>query len=198
MRLFFRWENLNKKNGGVQCDLSAIAKGYAVDLVAEKLMSLGFENFMVEVGGEVTTRGRRLDGRIWRIGIEKPDAHGRAVQRAVPLDNMALATSGDYRNYREIDGKRFSHILDPRTGQPIENRVASVSVIHPSCMTADALATAFSVMGFEDSMAIAQRDKLAAIFLLRGDSDTFEEHRTPAAEKILELLKSPQSPQADP
>ena len=168
-------EHLSKTAINLRCDLSAIAKGFGVDKVRDTLEQLGFKNFMIEVGGEVITKGRRLDGRIWRIGIEKPDPSGVSIQRAIELDSMAMASSGDYRNYREIDGKRVSHTIDPRTGSPVTHRLASVTVLHKSCMTADALATTLSVLGPEEGMQLANKSKIHALFLVRTPEGGFME-----------------------
>ena len=159
-------------------DLSAIAKGFAVDEVAAALEGEGFSTYMVEIGGEVRTRGRKASGDEWRIGIERPDAGGRAIHTAIALTDLALATSGDYRNFIVRDGVRISHTIDPRTGRPIAHDLASVSVIHSSCMTADALATALEVLGPEEGFALAQRQQIPALFLIRKREMVFEERPT--------------------
>ncbi len=174
---------LRKQERDLVCDLSGIAKGYAVDRVAEAIAARGADDFMVEVGGEVRTAGRNRTGRLWRIGIERPQLRHGSVQRVVALDDLALATSGDYRRYREHDGLRFSHIIDPRTGRPIRHRLASVSVVHPRCTMADALATGLLVMGPVDGYELAVRRKLAVLFLVR-EGDGFREHATPAFEEL--------------
>ena len=165
---------LRKARSDCRIDLSAIAKGFAVDEVAALLEAEGLVDYMVEVGGEVRCHGRNGSGTEWRIGIERPDADGRAVQLAIPLANLALATSGDYRNFVIRNGRRISHTIDPRTGYPISHALASVSVIHASCMTADALATAFEVLGPEEGVALAERLEIPALFLLRTAEGGFE------------------------
>jgi thiamine biosynthesis lipoprotein len=160
---------------GLRCDLSAIAKGYGVDRVAVLLADLGFDDFMVEIGGEVRTSGVNAEGRVWRIGVERPVAQREGVWGAVELADAAMATSGDYRNYYERDGVRISHTIDARTGRPITHALASVSVIHPSCMTADALATALSVLGPEEGRRLVEQQELAALFLIRKPDGGFEE-----------------------
>ena len=177
---------LAKRQPDVDVDLSAIAKGFGTDQVARALEAAGHDRYMVEVGGEVRARGTNIEGTPWRIGVEKPSSDlGRAVYEVVPLQDLAMATSGDYRNYRETaDGKRFSHTIDPRTGRPIEHRLASVTVLHPSCMTADAMATALNVLGPEAGYALAEREKVAAFFLVRKADGTFEEKATPAFEAL--------------
>lgn len=174
---------LRKSDPDLYCDLSSLAKGYAVDRVAGALETLGATDFMVEVGGEIRARGENEQGRTWRIGIERPQLARGHVQRIVALDGLSLATSGDYRNYREVDGQRFSHIMDPRTGRPIQHRLASVSVLHQDCMTADGWATALLVLGEDEGFELASRENLAALFLVR-DEDGFSEKQTPAFENL--------------
>ena len=141
---------IRKLRPDVYCDLSAIAKGYAVDRVGLALGDLGCDHYMVEVGGEVRTKGLNGDGVPWRIAIEKPDPEGRAIHRVLPLSGLAMATSGDYRNYYETEGARLSHTIDPRTGRPIAHKLASVSVVHEECAMADGFATTMMVLGPED------------------------------------------------
>ncbi|MEM7583617.1 MAG: FAD:protein FMN transferase [Acidobacteriota bacterium] len=169
---------LRKQRPDLYCDLSSIAKGYAVDRIASALASEQLEDVWVEVGGEVRASGASGEGRPWRLGIERPQLEPGTLQRIVPLENMSVATSGDYRNYRERNGVRFSHIIDPRTGWPIRHPLASVSVIHSRCMIADALATALMVMGPEEGWELALREDLAVLFLIR-DGDDFVERATP-------------------
>lgn len=171
-----------KSRPDLRCDLSGIAKGYAVDRVAEKLTSLGVSAAWVEVGGEVRAVGSRAPGKPWRLGIERPQLAPGAIQRIVPMTGMAVATSGDYRNYREIGGERFSHLIDPRTGWPIRHRLASVSVFHPRCMIADALATALMVLGEDEGYELAEREGLPVFFLVRSADagGGFVERGTPA------------------
>jgi len=171
---------LRKDRAGLRCDLSAIAKGYAVDRVSERMSAFGLTEHMVEIGGEVRTSGLSADGTSWRIGVERPESERRGLWRAVELNNAAMATSGDYRNYYEKDGVRISHIVDPRTGHPIRHTLASVSVIHPRCMTADALATALSVLGPEEGQALVESEGLAALFLVRGPDGEFTEWQSTA------------------
>ena len=174
---------LRKLRGDLSCDLSSIAKGYAVDRVAETLLAAGLSDVWVEVGGEVRAAGRNAEGRVWRLGIERPQLEPGALQRIVPLDGAAAATSGDYRNYREVDGARISHIIDPRSGAPVRHRLASVSVVHPQCMIADALATGLMVLGEDEGWELAQREGLAVLFLVR-DGAGFREIMTPAFEAL--------------
>ncbi len=143
----------------VTLDLNAIAKGYAVDEISLLIAAAGFENYLVEIGGEVYAAGLRPDGQRWRVGINRPqkDAAFSAVYKVVSIHNQAFATSGDYRNFFEINGVRYSHVIDPRTGYPVSNGVVSVSVIADTCTLADGLATAIMVMGAEKGLQLAER-----------------------------------------
>lgn len=159
-----------RKPADVYVDLSAVAKGFGADQVARKLVSLGYQNFMVEVGGELVLSGQNALGRPWRIGIETPSYDllgGREPAEAVTLSNVAMATSGDYRNYYEVDGKRLSHTIDPSTGFPITHNLASVTVIAATCAQADAWATALNVLGAEKALAIAEQEQLAVYLLVK-------------------------------
>ncbi|MBT8343052.1 MAG: FAD:protein FMN transferase [Desulfatitalea sp.] len=150
---------LVKKRAEITVDLASIAKGYGVDQVAVLLRGLGFKSFLVEIGGEVYAAGRRPNGTPWRVGINIPRAEAAvdAVYRSVPLENSAMATSGDYRNFIRIADKTYSHIIDPRTGYPLQNAVVSVSVIADNCTLADGLATGIMVMGPQHGIALLDR-----------------------------------------
>ncbi len=165
---------------GMRIDLSAIAKGYGVDRVALALENLGYTHYMVEIGGEVRTAGHNRDGVPWRIGIEQPTAGGRSVRRTVPLSGLAMATSGDYRNFRDEDGMHYAHTIDPRTARPVTHSLASVTVLHGQCAMADAYATAFMVLGPEEGRATAERLGLPVLFILHAGGDAFEERVTTA------------------
>ena len=169
------------KDAPLFVDLSAIAKGHAVDELASVLAEAGVGRFLVEVGGELRAAGLNASGRPWRVAIEAPKADTREIYRVVELRGMGLATSGDYRNYFETDVRRYSHMIDPRTGAPIAHRVASVSVLHTSVAEADGWATALNVLGLEDGMMIATREGLRAMFIIR-DGDAFAAHASPAFE----------------
>ncbi|MCH7867424.1 MAG: FAD:protein FMN transferase [Myxococcales bacterium] len=162
-----------KSDPRIECDLSAIAKGYGVDLVARTIEKLGHSNYLVEIGGELRAHGHKLDGRIWRVGIERPDAAAPTSHEVVVLSDISLATSGDYRDYYEVEGQRISHTIDPRAGRPIAHHLASVSVLHAEAVWADALATALNVMGPEDGLAWAEAHKTPALFLVREDGGKF-------------------------
>jgi len=169
---------------GVQIDLSAIAKGYAVDELTVVLDNAGVGAYLVEIGGEVRARGVKMDGTAWRIAVESPVAGTRLVQSVVRLRDVAIATSGDYRNFFEHDGKRYSHMIDPRTGRPIAHDLGAVSVISGSAMYADAWATALLVLGPERGLETARREGLAANLIIRTDEGVKEIH-TPAFEANL-------------
>ena len=167
-------------------DLSAIAKGYAVDETGAVLEDMGVRDYLVEIGGEILARGyrppRRGDDKgkqpqPWRIAIEAPVSGGKAIQRIVNMNNLGMATSGDYRNYYERNGTRYSHIIDPATGRPVRHTLASVSVAHPRTVIADAWATALLVLGEERGRAIAEREQIAAYFI-RREGEGFAESWT--------------------
>lgn len=159
---------LRKDHPELAIDLSAIAPGYTADALSDRLVALGFPRHLVDVGGEFRARGEGPEGP-WRVGVERPDGpvDARVVQEVVQLRDAALATSGDYRNYREQDGQRISHTIDPRTGRPIAHNLASVTVVHQTAAQADAWATALNVLGPEEGLAVAERERLAALFLVR-------------------------------
>jgi len=162
--------------GGIELDLSAIAKGYGVDAAARALEALGVADYLVEVGGELRARGRRPDGLPWRVAVELP---GGAHATHVALDGHAVATSGDYRRYFEHAGRRYAHTLDPRAGRPLQDGPVSVSVVHAGCMQADALATALMVLGLEAGLRFAQRHAVAALFAVQA-GDGWQLHATAA------------------
>ncbi len=156
-----------RQPGGCALDLSGIAKGHAVDAVVRALRALGCEHALVEVGGELYGLGQRPDGRPWQVAVKLPDVADGAGP-VLALRGRAIATSGDdFRRYR-ADGAEYSHTIDPRSGWPVRNGLASVSVVHAECMRADALATALTVLGPEAGWAHAERHGLAALFLRRG------------------------------
>ncbi len=174
---------IKKEISEVYCDLSAIAKGFGVDRVASYLDSLGINRYFIEIGGELRTKGHNHLGQLWRIGIASPAGQGE-LQKALALDNMSMATSGDYHNYFERDGVRYSHTIDPRTGRPITHALASVSVIHKSCAYADGLATAINAMGPEKGFVFAEKRNLA-VFMIVRQGDEFVEKMTSNFEELL-------------
>lgn len=166
-------------------DLSGIAQGFGADLVARHLEWAGVHDFMVDVSGEIVARGRNPGGKPWHIGIERPVSQKGVVERIILLRNTAMATSGDYRNYFEEGGVRFSHLIDPATGRPITHRLASVSVLGPDPTHVDGLATALMILGPERGWEVAMREKVPALFIMRTDTG-FEDRWTPYLEPYLE------------
>lgn len=184
VRLDFETRSVQKQPPDLALDLSAIAKGYAVDRVTELLHASGHRDFLVEVGGELRASGERPGGGPWRVAIERPEPGARVIHAVAPLSDQALATSGDYRNFRVEAGERRSHLLDPRRGAPITGALASVSVMHASAMWADAWATALMVLGPEAGLRLAEQQGLAVYMIVRGDDgaapgeETFRELQT--------------------
>ena len=174
---------LKKEIPEVYCDLSAIAKGFGVDRIASYLDSLGINRYFIEIGGELRTKGHNHLGQPWRIGIASPAGQGE-LQKAIALNNMSMATSGDYHNYFERDGMRYSHTIDPRTGRPITHALASVTVLHKSCAYADGLATAINAMGPEKGFEFAEKRNLA-VFMIVRQGDEFVEKMTSNFEALL-------------
>ena len=161
--------SLQKSTPHLIIDLSAIAKGYAVDQVAATLENHQLHDYLVEIGGEIKLKGKNPNGDNWRIAIQQPDT--RKAQASITLSQTAVATSGDYHNYFEANGQRYSHTLDPSTGKPITHKLASVTVLHESTMIADALATAISVMGPEKGMIFAERHHIKVYIMTRKNKD---------------------------
>ncbi len=161
---------MRKSDPMVTLDLASIAKGYGVDAIARLLGERGYAHFLVEIGGEVYARGHRLDGRPWQVGINRPE-RGAAlsnVYKVVPLTDQAMATSGDYRIFFEVDGRFYSHVLDPRSGRPVSNGVVSATVVAANCTVADGLATALMVMGPQKGLELVNRlDAVACLIVVR-------------------------------
>ena len=162
---------LRKLADGIEVDLSSIAPGYAVDRMAGILIQHGLENFMVEIGGEVRVVGHREDGKPWRVAIERPIVGRREMQMVVPLVDEAISTAGNYRKYFEHEGRRYSHIVDPTTGRPVEHDLASVTVVADTCLAADGWDTALLVMGPERGFRFADQNGIAALFISRGGQE---------------------------
>ncbi|CNH33589.1 thiamine biosynthesis lipoprotein [Yersinia thracica] len=186
-------DNLAVENGALvkripelYVDLSAIAKGYGVDVVAEYLEAQNIDNYMVDIGGEVRTRGNNGENKPWRIAIEKPIAGStQSTQEIIEPGRMAIATSGDYRNYFEQNGVRYSHTIDPETGRPINHRLVSITVLDPSCMTADGLSTGLGVLGPERGMALANLLGIPVFMIVKTD-EGFEEHSSESFKPYLQ------------
>ena len=177
------------QRGGTYLDLSSIAPGYALDLIGEYLQSQGIANYLVEVGGELRGRGSRPDGSAWQVAIQRPvdsdSADGSITpQHVVGLRDASLGSSGDYRHFFDDGGRRYAHRIDPRTGYPLDNGVASVTAMSKDGIDADPLATALSVLGADAGIEYAKRRNIAALFILRK-GDGFEERMTPAFAALL-------------
>lgn len=175
-----------------QLDLSAIAKGYAVDRVADRIEAAGFTDYLVEVGGELRFSGTKPGGLAWRVAIETPDSGERSVYRILEVAQGAMATSGDYRNYFEQDGVRYSHTLDPATGYPISHDLVSVSVITDSSALADAYATAFMVMGTEAAIELSNELDLS-VYLLRKTDPGFRSYQSERFKRLFDASTAAQS-----
>jgi thiamine biosynthesis lipoprotein len=177
---------VSKDMQGVMLDFSAIAKGYGVDVVAAFLEEKDISDFFVEIGGEIVTSGANKD-KPWRVGIETPAAGmGGEMLAIVELEDMAMATSGNYRNFYVVDGKKYAHTIDPSTGYPVEHSLLSATVFSETCMEADAFATAFMVVGVEESKRLAKENDLE-IFLIYSKDDTYE---TFASEGIADKIEN--------
>ena len=173
------------KSGDVYLDFSSIAKGYAVDEIARWLSGQGVADFLVEVGGEMRTSGLSPRGDAWRVAIEQPETGQFDIARSIRLGDVGVATSGDYRNYFESGGVRYSHSIDPRTGYPVAHELVSVTVIHPSTMLADAWATALTVLGVNEAWSVAQEQGLA-VYLIQREGESYGSRYTQAFAPFLE------------
>ena len=169
-----------KSNPALEVDFSAIAKGWGVDQLADLLVEKNHQDFLVEIGGEVRASGLNPENQPWRLGIEKPLIGEREVHHVVELKNQAMATSGDYRNFVGEGAQRRSHSIDPRTGRPVAHSLASVSVVAADCASADAWATALTVLGPEEGFEIAEKEGIVAFFLVRENDGSFSEKTTAA------------------
>jgi FAD:protein FMN transferase len=183
---------LRKDHPELYVDLSAIAKGYGVDRIAELLDEVGVTAYLAEIGGELRAKGRKPGDKPWQIAIEQPRAETRAVYRVLTLEDAAMATSGDYRNFHEQDGLIYSHTIDPKTGRPVAHRLASVTVISEDCATADGLATALLVLGPDQGFELAEAEGVAAFFVSRSDGDFT--HRATSAFDALAQETDPGEP----
>ena len=171
------------KDVDLQLDLNSIAAGYTVDKLIERLLELGVSSYLVDVTGELKAAGRKPDGQPWRIAIEAPRDDQRVAQRVLQLDGYGISTSGDYRNYFEENGRRYSHTLDPQTGAPITHKLAAVTVADASTLRADGLSTVLMVMGPERGLAYAEQAGIAAFFVTR-DGEGFVTQTTAAFEQL--------------
>jgi FAD:protein FMN transferase len=169
-------------------DLSGIAKGYGVDQVASLLERLGIMDYMVEIGGEIRVKGRNNKGEPWQIAVEKPTAEKRMIEKVLAVTDTGMATSGDYRNYFEVSGVRFSHTIDPRTGKPINHKLASITILSETSMEADALATAIMVLGPDEGFKFAEQNHIAAFFIIKSDKG-FDELMSSAFSQSTKVTK---------
>jgi thiamine biosynthesis lipoprotein len=179
---------LKKHRSEVTIDLASIAKGYGVDQISELIEESGFKNYLVEVGGEVYASGRRPDGMKWRVGINQPRKHAAvdAVYKTLELENQAMATSGDYRNFEVINGRAYSHIIDPCTGYPVDHGVVSASVVAPNCTLADGLATALMVMAPDKGISLLNRlDGVQGLVIVERPDGSLENHLSQGADANL-------------
>lgn len=183
-----------KQDPRIMLSCSAVAKGYSVDVVAHLLERKGIKNFMVDIGGEVVVKGKNPKDGLWRIGINKPIDDSLSVkqdlQTVLEITDLGMATSGNYRNYYYKDGKKYAHTIDPRTGYPVQHSILSSTVIAEDCMTADALATSFMVMGLEEAEAFCKANpKIDAYFIYSGDNGKFETYYTEGMKKYISSFK---------
>ena len=173
---------ITKSDPRISIDLSAIAKGDACDHVTEFIREMGFQNVFVEVGGEIMTHGVNQYGKHWKVGIDRPTiggAPGADLQHIIQLTNMAVASSGDYRNYREVEGQRISHAMDPRTGSPIDHNLAAVTVITNTCLMADGLSTSVMVLGLEEGLSwLEDFPDAEGLLITRENDGSFKEFMT--------------------
>lgn len=176
---------LRKKKTGVELDIAGLAQGYTVDRMAQHLDRLGAEHYLVELGGGLFARGSKQDDQPWQIGVEKPAAARRVVDRVVRLEDQGMTTSGDYRDFFEIDGHRYSHTIDPRTGRPVAHDLRAVTAIADNAMQADAMATALLVMGPKAGLAYANANDIAAFFV-QGDTRGYTRKSSQAFQPYLE------------
>lgn len=183
-----------KQDPRIMLSCSAVAKGYSVDVVAQLLERKGIKNYMVDIGGEVVVKGKNPKDGLWRIGINKPIDDSLSVkqdlQTVLEITDLGMATSGNYRNYYYKDGKKYAHTIDPRTGYPVQHSILSATVIAEDCMTADALATSFMVMGLEEAEAFCKANpKIDAYFIYSGDNGEFKTYYTQGMKKYISPFK---------
>lgn len=194
---FIGWQKVQLKDNKVvkqdpriMLDCSAIAKGYSVDVIANLLRRKGVKNFMVDIGGEVVVSGVNASGNNWRIGVSKPDedplSRNNNLQTILDITDLGIATSGNYRNFYYKDGMKYAHTIDPKTGYPVQDRILSATVIAQDCMTADAYATAFMVMGLDRAKEMTeQHPELDAYFIYSDDKGNYQTYMTDGMKKFV-------------
>ena len=190
-KLFYEGNRLNKRDSRVTIDCGAVAKGYGVDCVARLLSSKGCTNYMVEIGGEVVVKGKNAKGKKWTIGINKPVDDStktvNEVQSVLHVSDCGIATSGNYRNFYYVDGRKVSHTIDPKTGQPVQHSLLSATVLTPSCAKSDALATSFMVMGLDRAKAfLAKHKDVQAYFIFADGQGKYNVWMTEGMQKLTE------------
>lgn len=189
----FDEQSVRKAKEGVYIDFNAIAPGYAADVLGNYLETKGITNYMIEIGGEVLCKGKNAEGKYWTIGINNPEYEqkgGDMLQAIVQMNNRALATSGNYRNYYEQDGKKYAHTIDPKTGYPVQHSLLSVSVFAEDCISADAYATVFMVIGREKAMEFTRKNnKLDAFFVYADESGKLQTYTTEGIKPYIEAVK---------
>ena len=190
-KLFYDGDRLNKRDSRVTIDCGAVAKGYGVDCVARLLSSKGCTNYMVEIGGEVVVKGKNAKGKKWTIGINKPVDDStktvNEVQNILHVSDCGIATSGNYRNFYYVDGRKVSHTIDPKTGQPVQHSLLSATVLTPSCAKSDALATSFMVMGLDRAKAfLAKHKDVQAYFIFADGQGKYNVWMTEGMQKLTE------------
>lgn len=177
-KVLFNKEKVGKKDPRVQLDFGAIAKGYGADVLGEYFESIGIKNYFINIGGEIRARGLKPDDHPWMAGVEDPKSAGKSnfgeAYNAVMMINKSIATSGDYRNYKESGGTKYGHTIDPRTGYPKQSDMISASVVADNCMTADAFATACMVLGSEKAIQLAKKVKYIDVFFIYKKTDESE------------------------
>jgi len=169
--------HLLKKQANVRVDVSAVAQGFSVGKISDALQELGIENYMVEIGGELKTHGHKPDGLAWRIAVEKPISGERTIHKIITMpkdEPMSVMTSGTYRHYFDVNGQRYSHILDARTGRPVSHNLVGVTVLHENPTIADAWSTTLLCLGQQEGMQLANNEKINAIFIRQQDSELLE------------------------
>jgi len=164
------------KSNDIYVDLSSIAKGYGVDMIARKLDQLSIDSYLIEVGGEIRTKGVKEDGNYWRVAIEGPNGGHNVAQRVIELHGVSIATSGDYRNYFEVDGVRYSHLINPKVGKPITHKLVSVTVIAKNATLADGYSTAISILGADEGLIFAEKYELSIYMLVKTDFGFIEKY----------------------
>jgi thiamine biosynthesis lipoprotein len=179
-----------KSDDRIKFDFNAVAQGYSVDVIGNFLQNKGIKNYLVDIGGEVKAKGTKPDGKLWRVGVEKPAKtkdSKRELKLVIGLKNMSIATSGNYRKYYEKNGIRYSHTINPATGYPVKHSLLSVSVLSDSTAVADAYATAFMVMGYEKARTFVENNKnLEAFFIYYDSTDNYKTYATPGFRQLIE------------